>query len=290
MKIFIKIKKAISIAAVCTIAAFVLSANADAAPSAKEKYIGNSKAKSIALKHAGLSLEEATFIKTYKDYDDGQVVYDVEFYSGSTEYDYEIDAVTGDILEYDREIEYYTIPNKSVGKNNADISNTEKYITKDKAKSIALKHAGLSSAETTFIKAHKDHDDGRVVYEVEFYSGSTEYDYEIDAVTEDILEYDREIEYYSIPGKNGENSPGQPAKKRVSGDTVQYIGKIKAKNIALADAGQDESKVSKIKVELDREAGKMVYEIEFKIGRTEYEYEIDAKTGEILKSDIEYDD
>ncbi len=62
------------------------------------------------------------------------------------------------------------------------------YISVDKAKEAALKHAGLAATAVTFTKAKLDKDDGKVKYEVEFYSGQKEYEYEIDAHTGKVLE------------------------------------------------------------------------------------------------------
>lgn len=160
-----------------------------------------------------------------------------------------------------------------------------RYIGTAKAKSIALEHAEISEKEAVFVRVKLERDDGRYVYEVEFYSGNTEYDYEIDAISGDILEHDREIENYKIPAKNKKSN--KSVKQAETGD---YIGEAEAKEIALSKAGLSESQVRKIEVKLDREDGKMVYEVDFKSGRMEYEYEIDAISGEILKSDVEYDD
>ena len=66
-------------------------------------YIGESKAKSIALRHAGVS---ATGIREYKwelDYEYGQYVYEIEFKSGRYEYDYDINAINGNIVRSNRE-------------------------------------------------------------------------------------------------------------------------------------------------------------------------------------------
>nr|WP_314982376.1 PepSY domain-containing protein [uncultured Stomatobaculum sp.] len=41
-----------------------------------------------------------------------------------------------------------------------------------------------------YSKAKLDDDDGRGVYEIEFYVGNTEYDYKIDAYSGGIIEYD----------------------------------------------------------------------------------------------------
>lgn len=67
----------------------------------KDAYIGADLAKQIALDHAQLNEGDVRFIKAELDYDDGRMEYEVEFYLGRTEYDYTIDAVSGDILKYD---------------------------------------------------------------------------------------------------------------------------------------------------------------------------------------------
>ena len=63
------------------------------------------EAKSIALKHAGVKAEYAVFEKAEKNYDDGRLVYEVEFRSAGYEYDYEIDAKTGEILKAEKDID-----------------------------------------------------------------------------------------------------------------------------------------------------------------------------------------
>jgi uncharacterized membrane protein YkoI len=155
-------------------------------------YIGEDEAKSAALAHAGLSADSVTFIKAKLDHDDGRAVYDVEFYSGSAEYDYEIDAVSGSVIKWDQDAEgHHAAPQAAQG---GTAGGGAGYIGEDGAKSAALAHAGLSADSVTFIKAGLDHDDGRAVYDVEFYSGGMEYNYEIDAVNGSIIEYDAEYD------------------------------------------------------------------------------------------------
>lgn len=68
----------------------------------------------------------------------------------------------------------------------------------------------------------------------------------------------------------------------------KYIGKAKAKEIALADAQLTKSDVRDLECELDKDVGRpAVYEVDFEVGFDDYEYEIDAETGEILKSKID---
>ena len=226
------------------------------------QYIGEAKAKEIALNHAGLSAAQVTFYRTVLEYDNGRAEYEVEFWKGNTEYDYEIDAVSGAILSYDYDIEGY-LP--SGGQSSGDIG-------AEKAKTIALNHAGVSASDAVFVRAHLDYENGRRVYDVEFYSGSREYDYEIDAATGNILSYDYDADHYN-PSSGGQSS----------GD----IGAEKAKTIALNHAGVSASDAVFVRAHLDYENGRRVYDVEFYSGSTEYDYEIDAATGDVLSYDYD---
>ena len=240
-----------------------------AAPS-KTDYIGEAKAKSIALTHAGVKESDTAYIICKLDNDDGFMEYDVEFYVGNMEYDYEINAKTGDVLSYDNDTEYNDTTQPPV-------SDANNYIGQEKAKSIALTHAGVKESDTAYIICKLDNDDGFMEYDVEFYVGNMEYDYEINAKTGDVLSYDNDTEY---------NDTTQPP---VS-DANNYIGQEKAKSIALKDAGVSESSVGYIKCEFDYDDGLSEYEVEWQIGKMEYEYTINALDGTILERETEYDD
>ena len=147
--------------------------------------IGSEKAKSIALNHAGVTSSTAKFVKVERDRDDGRLTYDVDFYAGNKEYDYEILAADGTILSYDADIEGYRIPSSTS-------SSSSGYIGVERAKEIALQHAGLSSSGVNFVKAEFDHDDGRAEYEIEFHHNFREYEYTIDAASGTILEAERD--------------------------------------------------------------------------------------------------
>ena len=68
-------------------------------------------------------------------------------------------------------------------------------------------------------------------------------------------------------------------------DNVQLISVAKAKSIALSQVpGANESHLGE--VDLDREHGRMVYEIEIFYNNSKYEYDIDAVTGEIVGAKI----
>ena len=65
-------------------------------------------------------------------------------------------------------------------------------LTKDEAKQIALKEAGVTAAEATFTKAKLDYDDGREEYEFEFYADGKEFDVDVDANTGRVVKFDVE--------------------------------------------------------------------------------------------------
>ena len=159
-------------------------------------------------------------------------------------------------------------------------SSTSSYISAERAKEIALADAGVKAADAVFLRAQLDWDDGRAEYEVEFYSGNVEYDYDIDAVTGAIRSSDRDLENFRIPttGTTQTNQGG------TSGST---ISSERAQEIALAEVP---SGTTVVKCHLDWDDGRQVYEVELRNGRTEYDFEIDAQTGDIVSRDVDYDD
>lgn len=146
----------------------------------------------------------------------------------------------------------------------------------EKAKEIALRDAGLKESEVIFVTAKAGYDDGRKEYEVEFYCNGMEYDYEIDAETGKITGFDKDFE--------GE----RPVVTETA--TSKEITAEEAKTAALQHAGLTEGQVSRLKVTKDYDDGVVKYEVEFEKGYTEYEYEINAETGKILKAEKDIDD
>lgn len=143
-------------------------------------------AKAAALADAGLAESDVTFTKEKLDWDDGIAVYDIEFLTADTEYDYEIDAATGAVLDKSAEL---LRPNESPGQA------IDAGIGVESAKEIAAAHAGLSKEEAFFTKAELELEHGRSEYEIEFYHDRIEYEYTIDAATGAILEYESEYDH-----------------------------------------------------------------------------------------------
>lgn len=153
-----------------------------------EQMISEDSAFDIAVKHFSTKYPEADAGSLQRrsvklDRDDGKLHYDVEFFISGYEVDYKIDAYSGDITSWDTD---YEAPRST---SSASASGD---IGADKAKAIALSHAGLSEAQVSRLRAEKDKDNGRLEYEVEFSADGMEYDYTIDAATGSILEHEKD--------------------------------------------------------------------------------------------------
>ena len=242
------------------------------------------RAERIALDHAGVNADAVASVRRDVEYEDGRKVYEVNFNKDGYEYEYHIDAETNEVLKAEKEKEDKIKPEATPEGTPEAKPET---IGADKAKESALAHAGVLSDDAKFERTELDRDDGRTVYEVEFYSKGYEYDYEIDAYTAEVVRSEKE--YDPLPKDRVDPKP--EATPEVTPEAKpELIGKDKAKEIALAHAALDADKVRFEEVELDNTDGKKVYELDFVSGNYEYEYEIDAYTGKILKWDKERDD
>lgn len=240
-------------------------------------YIGLEAAKQAALNHAGVSTSQATFLEAEYDYDDGRMVYEVEFHVNGTEYEYEIDAQTGDVVKHKSE--------QNGANTGGSSANTSSYIGESAAKAAALKHAGVSESSTKYCNAWLEYDDGRPeCYEVEFMANNTRYEYKIALTSATVLESEQE-------SYGGSGSSGQSTGQTGSGSSTSStdIGAEKAKSIALNHAGVSASQATELKVDRDTDDGVLEYEVEFKAGGKEYEYTIHGGTGQILKYESDWD-
>ena len=230
-------------------------------------YIGADAALKAACEHAGLDASSLSAKKIEFDSEHGRMVYEIDLYTTTAEYEYDIDALTGEVVKAERE-------NYPTGSFPGTAAPGGSYIGEAAAKQAALSHAGVSDAVWT--KAQFDRSDGRYIYELEFIADNTEFDYEIDALSGTVIKAERE-------SFHGSHSGGQDTSGSLIGEAV-------AKSAALSHAGVSEADASRIRVELDRDDGYTYYEVEFRVSWTEYEYEIDAYSGSILKAERDIDD
>ena len=246
--------------------------NVTATGSASDKaYIGAAKAKTLALQHAGVTAEALLWAEIDFDYENGAMVYEVEFAVDGCEYDYVLDAVSGGILKAENG---QTGDHHSETESHHGTEESAAYLGAEQAKALALEHAGISSA--SFEKVELDSDGGRAVYEIEFTAGGYEYEYKVDAATGEILK--AENEQTGSHHSETDSHHGTEA-------SAAYLGVEQAKALALEHAGV--SSASFEKAELDSEDGTAVYEIEFTAGGYEYEYKVDAVSGAIRKAEKE---
>lgn len=307
-------KKTMTIALSAAALTLALAACGSSPKTQAPSYVGMDAAKNAALADAGVSTTDAVFTTADLDDKNGTAYYELKFSDGTAEYEYDVDALTGVVIEGkkdDAATGNTAIVNSGSG-NAADISGTSTSIDENKAKSIALADAGVQEADTAYLVVKPDYDNGTAVYDVEFYVASTklEYDYEIDAATGKIRGMDQDIEGYTPSSTNTNpatstnnntaassgstnnntaansgSTNNSTATSSGSTSTGTAVDEAKAKSIALNDAGVKEADTAYLKVKLDYDDDVKVYDVEFYAGGTEYDYEINAATGEIRSMD-----
>lgn len=241
------------------------------------------EAKAHALNHAGVKAADADFDDGELESDDGLVYYEIEFDTMDYDYEYKVDAVSGEILEEESQKN----DDRKAENDDKDTADKKEYISMNRAKEIAFKHADVNGKDVRFDEAEFDKEDGIPFYELEFEVNENEYEYEIHAVSGKVLDYDQEIEESKAKAK----PKSQPDSKPVSApEKAKQMLKDEAIQMALKHAGLSRSAVELDDVELDKDDGKIIWELEFKAGDWEYEYEIDASSRKILDFEKENDD
>ena len=157
----------------------------------------------------------------------------------------------------------------------------------DAARTAAEEYAGTTAVDSVTAEVDPELDESPAHYEVELQTAWGEFEYLVDAYTGKVLSGQKDL----LAAVSASNETTKPSgQKPAPSGTVQDIGYAKAKSIALNHAGLSENQAYDMDIELDDEDGKLVYEIEFKSGNMEYDYEIDARTGAVLKHEVERDD
>ncbi len=233
----------------------------------KEEYIGQEGAKALAIESSGVSEQNVVFEKAELSTKNGLNYYEIDFTSEGVRYEYDVDAITGVIIDSRTEK-----ISSAENQNSSSVSNSNgsEIITENQAQETALNHAGLKSDEVKIIKTKLDWDDGIQKYEVEFYSSNNkEYDYEINAVTGEIISYDYDAEY---------SFQAQTNNSEISAD--------EAKNIALSQVpGASADNIYDFEVDYDD--GRLEYEGKIIYSETEYEFSIDGYSGAIRSWEAE---
>lgn len=253
---------------------------------AAEMPIGLSAAAYAAEKYAGtLEMNSVTW-DADPELGKSPAHYEVELHLAARgDFEYKVDAYTGQVLEGRANI-LQNVPDVADNDETIPAASTEQspsgqtpaapaggtaassaLVDEAAAKAAALAHAGVQEADAGDLVCQLDWEDGVQVYDVEFWSGGKKYDYEINAADGTVQKAEQEW---------------GPAVQR---QTASYIGEAAAKRAALSHAGVSENSVGSFKWELEEDGGRWIYEIEFRSGGLEYEYEIDAISGAVLKAE-----
>ena len=202
------------------------------------------------------AVKNATVTEMDRDYEAGQLVYEIHLVKKTKEYEITYRASDGEMLVYGWE-EY-----------NVRKYSNKKTISKSKCRQLALKEA----PGATILSLVQKYDDGVSIYKLKLDKGNKRYTMKYHAKTGKLIEY----EWKLLKKQDTTSSSGNNA----------YIGLAKAKQIALAEVPD----AVVVKAKFDTDDGVPVYEIELRQGRAEYEFKIHAKTGKILERDYDYDD
>lgn len=152
--------------------------------SAANAQIQPEEAKEIALKDAGLSEADVTFQTVEYEYDDGITYYEIDFHSqingNGDKYEYDISATDGRIISYSSKPTRTETP-------------TDNVLAEAEIEQIVREKAGIAEALT--ISLCLTQDDGRAIYKGEFVYGEQEYEFEVEAASGVIVDWDVESIY-----------------------------------------------------------------------------------------------
>ena len=232
------------------------------------------EAQEAALKAADIEAADADISATTLSEVAGVACYKVEFTSGEYAYAYTINAETGAVMEMSSQEQNAQAsgtqtetadPAAPAPAQNATGTGT---VDEAAAQKIALEHAGVKAADATITKSKLDYEDGRQVYDIEWYAGGAKYDYEIATDTGEIISSAYEEKTMGADSRNvtvSEADAKKTALDRVSGATDKNLYEWK----------------------LDYDDGRPEYEGKIIYGGTEYEFTIDAATGSVMEWDAE---
>lgn len=164
-------------------------------------------------------------------------------------------------------------------------SASKNILTLEEAQEIALKEVSGK-----VLKAHEDSDDGVSYYDFTIVTDNEKYEVEVDANSGKIIKMEKDDDYVGNHTNDDTNSTNQNNTSNTNGNT-------NTNTQATITAEQAQQKAMDrigggylVKCELDHDDGVLKYEIEIKNGNKEYDVDVDANTGEIIKFDEEYDD
>lgn len=228
-------------------------------------YIGIDAAKETALRQAGVSLEQADFQTAGLDSRDGTFFYQVVFTQDGTEYRYDIDALTGVVIQESRSSQ---AEEKESG---GSLPPAGGEISADGALAAALAHAGLTEADISYSKVETDVDHGQNIFDVELIlMDGTEYDYEISRMDGSVLSYDLDAEASFPRGNSG--GAGTISESQAKKTVMSRIPGVKEEDVSIW---------------MEEDDGRLEYEGRVFYDNMEYEFKIDPYSGGVMEWEAE---
>ena len=260
---------ALMLAAALTGCSNTPTANQPQSSQQQAAYISIEQAQETALDAAKIDMADADISSATLSEVAGVTCYKVEFTSGDHAYSYSINAENGEVLEMSSREQSTSAASTDEDTQTAPNTNTSTgAVDEAKAQEIALAHAGIKAADATITRSKLDYDDGRQVYEIEWYANGAKYDYEVAVATGEIV------------------NSGYEAKTVVGTGSSATVSEATAKQTALARvSGAMEKDIYEWK--LDYDDGRPEYEGKIIYDGSEYEFTIDATTGTITEWDAE---
>lgn len=166
----------------------------------------------------------------------------------------------------------------------------EKDIGQEEAKKAAFQDAGIQETDALRVRVSKERDDGILSYEVDFSAGDKEYSYEVKASDGSILSSDIETLYTEAPIENQEINQDQQLTEDETGNTANNNAS-QVPTLAISEADAKKAALERVpgaveqdlRMELEYDDGRYVYEGDIYYQQKEYEFEIDANNGNFLK-------
>lgn len=159
----------------------------------KVTYLNAEEIKNIVIRDTGLNSNDIYFNHVELDTEDNR--YEVDFYYNNIEYEYKIDAKNGRIIYNNFKLTNSNSTNNNRNNNTNsqpnNINNLDSGISLEQAKEIALKVNNLNQSDVIFTEVKSDYENGKKIYEIEYYHNNQEYNYEIDATTGEIISYEK---------------------------------------------------------------------------------------------------
>lgn len=164
-------------------------------------------------------------------------------------------------------------------------------IGQDEAKRIAFEDAGVSESDTSRLKVEKDRDDGVLQYDVQFSVDEKEYSYDINGANGEILSADVETNGTAAQNNTAGKTDDTAGTNSGTDDTPSTNSGTAAADVAVSEADARAAALERvpgatdadIRMELEYDDGYYIYEGDVIYDQKEYEFEIDAQTGNFLK-------